>query len=96
MTNNTIAIHRSKGGTDTTLKMSKVLVEMIARRMVAEELPLKEKQTLHGRAANGFLFPERAEAKYNNEYLARACNRIGLKDVNLHTLLVKCYAMEFQ
>lgn len=86
ITANTITINRSKGGTDTTLKMSNALTEVVARRMVAAEQPLKEGQTLHGRIANGFLFPERAEARYNNEFLARACSRIGLKDVNLHTM----------
>ena len=86
ITANTITINRSKGGTDTTLRMSNALTAMIARRMIAAEQPLKVDQTLHGRIGNGFLFPERAKARYNNEFLARACSRIGLKDVNLHTM----------
>jgi integrase len=60
--------------------------EVIARRMVAAETPLKEGQGLHGRTGNGFLFPERAEARYNGEWFNRACERAGLKDVTLHTI----------
>ncbi|TDK63697.1 tyrosine-type recombinase/integrase [Sapientia aquatica] len=83
--NNTITIHRSKGGTDTTLKMSNALSEMIKRRIAEADKPL-DGLLLHGRAGNGCLFPERAKARYNNEYLGKACAKIGLKDVNLHTL----------
>jgi integrase len=82
----TITIHRSKGGTDTTLKMSKALIEVIARRTVAAEKPLEEGQTLHGRIANGFLFPERAKGRYNNEYLAKAAYRAGVPLISLHVL----------
>lgn len=84
--NNTLTIHRSKGGTDTTFKLTKAMSEVIARRMVAAETPLKEGQGLHGRTGNGFLFPERAEARYNGEWFNRACERAGLKDVTLHTI----------
>lgn len=78
---NTITIHRSKGGTDTTMGMSKELVQIVARRLVAAEQPLVEGQQLHGRADEVHLFPERAKGRYNNEYLGKACARIGLKDV---------------
>lgn len=59
--NGTITIHRSKGGTDTTMKMSKAVVEVIARRMVAAEQPLLDGQSMHGRTGNGALFPERSQ-----------------------------------
>ena len=86
MAKNTLSIRRSKGGLDTTLRMSKQLVEILARRLVAAEQPLPEGQTLHGRVANGYLFPERAKGRYNNEFLQKACYRAKLKDVCLHTL----------
>lgn len=82
----TLRINRSKGGTDTTLKMSNAVIEVIARRQIAAEMPLKEGQSLHGRTGDGFLFPERARARYNNEYFQKACTRVGLKDCSLHTL----------
>lgn len=41
---------------------------------------------LHGRTGNGFLFAERAKGRYNNEFMARAALRAGLKDVTLHTM----------
>lgn len=82
----TLTIHRSKGGTDTTLRMSTAVVELVARRMVAAEAPLPEGQSLHGRTGNGYLFPERAEARYNNEWFGRACERAGLENTNLHTM----------
>lgn len=82
----TITIHRSKGGTDTTLKMSKAVTQIVARRMVAAEEPWPEGRSMHGRVADGFLFPERAKGRYNTEWLTRACERAGLKDVSLHTM----------
>lgn len=83
---NTITIHRSKGGTDTTMLMSDEVVKVIARRMVEMEKPLPEGQSMHGRAGNGFLFPERAKGRYNNEWFTRACERVGIKDASIHTL----------
>ncbi|MDM0042172.1 site-specific integrase [Variovorax sp. J22R193] len=82
---NEITIHRSKGGTDTTMHISDRLQKVIARRMIEAEQELPEGQSLHGRAGNGFLFPERAEARYNNEFFQRACERVGIKDASLHT-----------
>lgn len=82
----TISIKRSKGGTDTTLRINSVMREIVTRRIAASEEPLKGGQSLHGRAANGFLFPERAGSRYNNEWFVKACFRAGLKGVNLHTL----------
>jgi integrase len=82
----TLTIHRSKGGTDTTLRMSRAVLEVIARRQVAAEEEWAEGKSLHGRTGNGFLFPERAKGRYNNEYLGKAAFRLGLKDVCLHTL----------
>lgn len=84
--NGTLTIHRSKGGTDTTLKMSNAIIELVARRMVAAEGDWPEGRSLHGRTGNGFLFPERAEGRYNGEWMVRACNRAKLEDVSLHTL----------
>ncbi|WP_326542689.1 tyrosine-type recombinase/integrase [Pseudorhodoferax sp.] len=84
--NNTITIRRSKGGTDTTMRMTRDMVEILGRRLAAAELPLTEKQTLHGRTGNGFIFPERALAKHNNGFINKACKRVGLKDVTCHTL----------
>ena len=81
----TILIKRSKGGTNTTLKMSKTLIEILARRMVEAEQPLKGEQ-LHGRIGNGFLFPERASGRSNNEWINKAAERAGLEDVSCHTL----------
>ncbi len=82
----TLTIHRSKGGTDTTLKMSKAVTQIVARRMVAAEEPWPEGRSMHGRVADGFLFPERAKGRYNTEWLTRACERAGLQDVSLHTM----------
>lgn len=82
----TITINRSKGGTDTTLRMSNAVVELVARRMVAAEHELLEAQTLHGRVGNGYLFPERAKGRYNNEFLGKAAVRAGLKDVTCHVM----------
>jgi integrase len=82
----TLTIHRSKGGTDTTLRMTKAMTEVIARRMVAAEQPLPEGQSQHGRTGDGFVFPERAPARYNNEWFNAACIRAKVKDVTLHTL----------
>jgi integrase len=82
----TITINRSKGGTDTTLRMSKAVIEVVARRMVAAETPLMPNQTMHGRTGLGYLFPERSGGRYNNEYLAKAALRAGLKDVTCHVM----------
>ncbi|MDP4299953.1 tyrosine-type recombinase/integrase [Leptothrix discophora] len=82
----TITIHRSKGGTDTTLKMSRAVVELVARRMVAAEAPLPEGQSLHGRADETHLFPERAKGRYNNEFINKAAARAGLRDVTCHVM----------
>ncbi len=82
----TITINRSKGGTDTTLRMSNAVVELVARRMVAAEQEPPDGQTLHGRVGNGFLFPARAKGRYNNEYLGKAALRAGLKDVTCHVM----------
>jgi integrase len=82
----TITINRSKGGNDTTLKMSNAVIEVIARRQVAAEQPLPEGQSLHGRAGEGYLFPERSRARYNNEFMGIAAARIGLEDVCIHTM----------
>lgn len=82
----TITINRSKGGTDTTLRMSNAVVQLVARRMVAAEQELPEGQSLHGRTGNGYLFPERAKGRYNNGYLGKAAARAGLKDVTCHVM----------
>ncbi len=83
----TVTVIRSKGGNDTTLTMSRAVTEVIARRMVAAEAePDRGATGLHGRVGNGYLFPERAGARYNNEWFIRACKRAKLKDVTLHTL----------
>ena len=84
--NNTITIHRSKGGTDTTLTMSNALRELVLRRIAAAELPMQG-IALHGRTGNGFLFPERAAAiKHSNMIFHAACERLAFDDVCLHTL----------
>jgi integrase len=84
--NNTITIHRSKGGTDTTITMSNTLREVVLRRIATSKVPNIGK-TLHGRADEVHLFPERCKlTKHGNVMFIDACERIGITDVSLHTL----------
>lgn len=86
LVNNTITIHRSKGGTNTTMRLTKKLIEIVQRRLEAGTQPLAPSQTLHGRAANGFLFPERAKGRYNQGWLTAAGERAGLGHIHVHLL----------
>ena len=82
----TITIHRSKGGTDTTFRLSKAMLEVIARRQVAAETPCPGIHEFQSCVGNGYLFPARANGRYNNEFITKAAKLAGLKDVTCHTL----------
>jgi integrase len=82
---NTITIHRSKGGTDSTLIMSKALREVVDRRIAAATTPQKLDKPF-GRVADGLLFPVKAQSKCNKEWIKVAAMRAGLKDISAHTM----------
>lgn len=82
----TITIYRSKGGTDTTMKMSKAVIDVIQKRIARSELPATESKPF-GRVDATFVFPARADTNhYSNGWLERACERAEIKDCTLHTM----------
>ena len=60
--------------------------DVIERRINFGRVPLAEGEGAHGKALNGWLFPERSKGRYNGEWLQRACERALLYDVTLHTM----------
>lgn len=84
--NNTITILRSKNGNNSTLHISNMLRDVIERRINFGKIPPKDGEGAHGKALNGWLFPERSKARYNGEWFQRACARALLYDVTLHTM----------
>lgn len=86
LTNNTLTIIRSKGGTNTTLRLTAPMLEIIARRTEAAKIP-QPNAKVQGCIGNGFLFPVRAmNPTFNNSFINRAAKKAGLADVTVHTM----------
>ena len=87
LTANTITIIRSKGGNNTTLKMSAKLREVIERRIELGKVPRKPGQGPQGRIVDGKLFASRSDHRTNSNWLRRAAVRAGLEwNIGYHVM----------
>ena len=81
---NTITILRSKGGTNTTLEMTKALREVVERRVNLGKVARKPTQGPQGRVIDGKLFPGKSQGPSGKDWLVNAAKRAGLTRVTPH------------